>query len=96
MSARYQKWLPVVDDAICTGCGRCLEACGPRSLQIVRSAAVLARPGNCGSDEFCMAACTEGAIRMEWVDLAGDKDRGKWRAEVDVLEIIRSHEKRQH
>ena len=95
MSVRYQKWVPVVDDSLCTGCGRCVEACIPRSLQMVDETAALVRPGNCGSEALCIAPCAERAIRMAWIDLAGDKDRGKWRAEVDVFEIMRNHAKRQ-
>ncbi len=94
MSARYVKWLPVIDDELCTGCGRCVEACGPKSLQIVNLTAMLVRPGACGSEEHCIDPCPEGAIRMDWRELGGDKDRGKWRAEVDIFERSRRHEKR--
>jgi Na+-translocating ferredoxin:NAD+ oxidoreductase RNF subunit RnfB len=94
MSARYQKWLPVIDDALCTGCGSCVEACGTRSLQMVNRTAALLRPGVCGSDEHCVVPCEQRAIHMQWVDLDGDKDRGKWRAEVDLLEMMRNREKK--
>lgn len=84
MSTRYFKWVPVVDQELCTGCAACVEACGPKSLELVARVAVLAQPDTCGSEEHCIAPCPTAAIRKEWVELEGDKGRGKWRAEVDV------------
>jgi ferredoxin len=94
MSARFVKWLPVVDSELCTGCGRCVETCGPKSLQIVDLTVLLVRPGACMSEENCASICPEQAIRMDWIELGGDKDRGKWRAEVDIFERIKNHAKR--
>lgn len=86
MSARFFKWLPVVDEERCTGCGRCVEACGPNSLEILDQIAVLVRPDTCGSEDHCLAPCPEKALQMRWVETTGDKDRGKWRAEVNIEE----------
>lgn len=94
MSARYQKWLPIIDGNLCTGCGRCLEVCGSRALQLINGGVVLARALNCTSDDQCVSVCEEDALRMDWIDLAGDKNRGRWRAEVDIVEILKNRQKR--
>lgn len=78
------KWLPVIDANRCTGCARCVEACGPKSLEIIDGLAVLRRPDTCGSEEHCIRPCPEEAIRMEWVVAAGEASRGRWRAELSL------------
>lgn len=81
MNPEWFKWLPVIRAELCTGCGRCVEACGPRSLAIVDQVAVLLHPETCGSEEHCIAPCPEAAIRMEWVRWTlpdGDRSRGRW------------------
>lgn len=81
MNLPRQKWVPVVDEDLCTGCGACVEACGPRSLEIQNGVAVLERPDTCGSEEHCIAPCPTAAIQMAWVRSSGDLARGKWRSE---------------
>jgi ferredoxin len=72
------KWLPIVDAELCTGCGLCVEVCGPKSLEVMQQVVVLARRNTCGSEGHCIPACPEDAIRMEWVEMQGDRTRGKW------------------
>lgn len=86
MSVAYLKWLPVVDEDLCTGCAACVEACGPRSLEIMDRVAVLVRPDTCGSEEHCITPCPTAAIQMRWVQATGDKERGKWRAEASLAD----------
>lgn len=74
------KWLPVVDVDICDGCGKCVEACGPRCLAIIQNIATLADPERCGSEEHCIEPCPQNAIRMEWLQWEGDEEIGKWQA----------------
>lgn len=76
---RTYKWLPVIDETLCTGCGACVEACGPRSLALIENMAVLLHAHSCGSEEHCIAPCLEEAIHMEWVRLEGDGSRGIWK-----------------
>ena len=90
MNVQFLKWLPVVDAERCTGCARCVEACGPKALEIIDSIAVLASPDTCGSDQLCIKPCPEGALEMHWTEADGDKARGQWRAEVDLQEIVKS------
>jgi NAD-dependent dihydropyrimidine dehydrogenase PreA subunit len=79
LPAPTQKWLPVVDWDLCDGCGACVEACGPRSLELHDGLAVLVSPQTCGSEEHCIEPCHSGAIRMAWRDAAGDTSLGRWR-----------------
>lgn len=74
-----RKWLPVIDEHLCTGCGACVEACGPKCLRIDdRKIAELFLPDRCGSEEHCIAPCPETCIRMKWVRIEGDETVGKW------------------
>ena len=73
-----QKWVPVVAEDQCTGCGLCVEACGPACLEMVDNLPVLTRPDQCGSEEHCIAPCPEDAIRMQWVPMHGDRAVGRW------------------
>ncbi len=73
------KWMPVVVASRCTGCGNCVEACGPKSLALVDDIAVLTLPDTCGSEEHCIPACLEDAIHMDWLPITGNKERGQWR-----------------
>ena len=81
MNLHTHKWLPVVDPNLCTGCNACVEACGPKSLELINKVAVLVRPETCGSEEHCIAPCPTGAIQMAWLEHSGNLTRGKWRPE---------------
>jgi NAD-dependent dihydropyrimidine dehydrogenase PreA subunit len=72
------KWLPLVDEDRCTGCGLCVDACGPRSLEMINGIATLVLPDTCGSEEHCIAVCRDEAIRMAWVPFAGTASVGLW------------------
>lgn len=81
---RHLKWLPVIDPDLCTGCDACVEACGPKSLQLVNKVASLVRSDTCGSEEHCIAPCPTGAIQMAWLEHSGNLARGKWRVEPSM------------
>lgn len=72
------KWIPVVIKEFCTGCGLCVEACGPACLETQNLVAVLERPNDCGSEEHCISACPEDAIYMTWIPIEGDRSIGRW------------------
>src|SRR5215469_6240610 len=42
------KWLPVIVEDACTGCGLCVAACGPACLETQNLVAILTRPEDCG------------------------------------------------
>ncbi|HEX7688412.1 MAG TPA: 4Fe-4S binding protein [Burkholderiaceae bacterium] len=60
--------LPLIDPARCTGCGRCVAACGPRvlSLETVRwrKTATLHDAAGCTGCSLCERRCPFGAIAM--------------------------------
>ena len=77
-----EKWIPVVDASKCTGCGRCVEVCGVKCLEIESGIAVLTNSGICGSEEHCITECRDDAIHMEWVALEVNEahpSMGVWR-----------------
>jgi MinD superfamily P-loop ATPase len=78
MKTQYLKWIPVVNETLCTGCNRCVEACVEQTLTVRQAVAVLAWPNQCCSDGECIEACPVDAMRMAWVELDGDRTRGRW------------------
>ncbi len=77
-----RKWMPIVLAKQCTGCGLCVDACGPKSLAIEDEIAVLVFPDTCGSEEHCISACRDDAIQMAWVPFSGDRGIGRWENEI--------------
>jgi Na+-translocating ferredoxin:NAD+ oxidoreductase RNF subunit RnfB len=74
------KWLPVIAQDYCTGCGHCVKACDRNCLELVWDFATLQRAGDCNSDANCVAACPETTvIAMGWVSMEGDPSIGRWR-----------------
>lgn len=82
------KWVPVITAELCTGCGLCVEACGPECLEIVDGLPVLARPDDCGSEEHCIAPCKDDAIHMSWVSMKGDESVGRWLGPLSSSGVI--------
>jgi len=71
--------MPTVLEEKCTGCGLCVDACGPKSLVMMDGIAVLVYPETCGSEEHCISVCQDEAIQMAWLSFSGDQSFGKWR-----------------
>ena len=78
------KWLPVIIEELCTGCGLCVEVCGSRCLELENRVATLPRPEDCGSEEHCIAACPEDAIHRRWVPMNGNEQFGLWQESEDL------------
>jgi Na+-translocating ferredoxin:NAD+ oxidoreductase RNF subunit RnfB len=72
------KWMPIVLEDRCTGCGLCVEACGPKSLAIADDVAALVLPDTCGSEEHCISACKDEAIQMAWLPFSRNRNVGRW------------------
>lgn len=60
---------PVVDKLRCTGCGRCVAACGSRLITLeiegFRKHARLGAPERCSGCLACVEACPVGALRRD-------------------------------
>jgi len=74
-----EKWVPRVDTSKCTGCGRCVEVCGIKCLEIEGGIAVLSWPNVCGSEAHCIIECRDDAIHMAWLPMEGKETIGIWR-----------------
>jgi len=60
-----------VDETLCTGCGKCLEACGMKVLEIQDGRCVMVKSLLCLECGMCLRACPEDAIRIEGLDETG-------------------------
>ncbi len=73
------KWLPDINLDKCTGCGKCVKACSPKSLVIVNEDfALLMRADTCSSGGHCVESCPEDALNMEWIEMRGEHAAGDW------------------
>jgi len=54
--------IAVVDAALCTGCGICIEACADKAISVNGSAAV--DPGLCSGCGACVPMCPNEALSL--------------------------------
>ncbi len=59
------KWqeVPVLDETLCTGCGRCVALCPTDCLSMAGPFPWMARPAACVSCAVCVAICPAGALK---------------------------------
>jgi NAD-dependent dihydropyrimidine dehydrogenase PreA subunit len=53
--------LPIIDRSLCTACGRCVEVCPAKCIEL-KSSAELSKPEKCISCGRCIRACPVKAI----------------------------------
>ena len=56
--------VPVIDTALCTGCGLCVLACPHHALEIEDGVARVASPETCDYTGNCERICPTGAVRL--------------------------------
>jgi MinD superfamily P-loop ATPase len=83
--SRSDKWIPVIDEDACTGCGLCVEACAPSCLSIFDEIAILLCAQACGSEEHCVAVCPDDAVHMPWMPMPGDTQLGIWKTSDEAM-----------
>jgi len=54
-----------IDEALCNGCGRCVEGCHEGALQLINGKAVMISELYCDGLGACIGDCPEGAIELE-------------------------------
>jgi len=59
--------VPVIDTALCTGCGLCVLACPHHALEMKDGVARVARPEVCRYTGSCERICPTGAVRLYFV-----------------------------
>ena len=62
--AWLQRELPMVDERLCTGCGRCVDICPTSCLAMDCHLPWLPRPSDCISCGACVFLCPPAALTL--------------------------------
>lgn len=60
------QYLPVIDQALCTGCGQCARDCPTHAVDMVNAAPVIARQEDCTYCGTCEEICPQNAISLSY------------------------------
>jgi formate hydrogenlyase subunit 6/NADH:ubiquinone oxidoreductase subunit I len=63
--------LPIINQELCTGCHRCVEACPTQALDQVAGKAFLRYPERCTYCTACEDICPENAIALPFLIVMG-------------------------
>ena len=63
--AKAPRPYPLVDAALCTGCGRCVECCWNQAISLKENIANPERE-RCEGCQACQYVCPEDAVSMQW------------------------------
>jgi NAD-dependent dihydropyrimidine dehydrogenase PreA subunit len=58
---------PIIDLALCDGCGLCVRACPSHALALEQGKAIVARPDACQYDGYCELICPVQAINRPFL-----------------------------
>lgn len=64
--------LPIIDQTLCTQCGRCVTECPTQAVDMHVAGPVIARPSDCTFCTECERVCPAHAIRCEF-DIVWEK-----------------------
>jgi len=64
MNPEQEAFLPIIDQAVCIGCGDCISVCPTVALAMEDGVAVLDRPDLCAYCSLCEAICPVDAVSL--------------------------------
>lgn len=66
--------LPRIEQALCTGCHRCVDVCPTEALEQVAAKAYLRYPERCNYCTACEEICPTGAISLPFMVVFGERE----------------------
>lgn len=76
-----------IDEAKCTGCGLCVQACHEGAIEIVNGKARLLRDDYCDGMGDCLPACPADAVRIERREAAAYDEAAVERRRAEQLRL---------
>lgn len=64
--------IPIIDAALCDGCGTCVEQCHTHALEIIDARAAIADPDKCDYCTDCEDVCPQEAISCPFQLVLGE------------------------
>ena len=65
--AMGKSWKPIIDRAICTGCGECVAQCPEGALSLANAKPVVAQADACTYCGLCETLCPVHAISLPYL-----------------------------
>lgn len=62
---KIKRKIVKINDALCTGCGKCVSPCAEQAIELVGGKARVIREELCDGAGFCLAVCPTGALTVE-------------------------------
>lgn len=64
--------LPLIDPALCDGCGVCTRLCPTGALGMEGRLAIVASPAKCSYNGICALSCPHQAIQLPYIVVFAD------------------------
>lgn len=65
MMDKVKRKIVKIDEALCTGCGKCVTPCAEGAIEIIGGKAKVRREQLCDGAGFCLGVCPTGALTLE-------------------------------